>query len=409
VKSCRASFFVRPRNEEPVVEKKSIRDMDPKGKRVFVRVDFNVPLQDGKITDDTRIRAALPTLRDLLERGASLIVASHLGRPKGEVKPELSLGPVAERLSKLLGRPVTMLSDCIGPEVEAAARDAKPGDVVMLENLRFHPEEEKGDEGFAKQLAGLADLYVNDAFGTAHRAHASTAVMARFLPSAAGLLVEKEVEVLGRLLEEAERPYVAILGGVKAKIGVLENLMKKVDTIIIGGGQAYTFLKAKGLEIGKSVFDEESFDLAKSILAQTASGGPELLLPVDVVVTTELKQEAPRETVSVERMPAEQMGADIGPETRRRFAEAVSGAKTVFWNGPMGVFEVPALAEGTRAIAQAVAESGAYSVIGGGDVVAAIEQLGFGDEMSHVCTGGGASLEFLEGKELPGIAALEDR
>lgn len=391
------------------MEKKSIRDMDPKGKRVFVRVDFNVPLQDGKITDDTRIRAALPTLRDLLERGASLIVASHLGRPKGEVKPELSLGPVAERLSKLLGRPVTMLSDCIGPEVEAAARDAKPGDVVMLENLRFHPEEEKGDEGFAKQLAGLADLYVNDAFGTAHRAHASTAVMARFLPSAAGLLVEKEVEVLGRLLEEAERPYVAILGGVKAKIGVLENLMKKVDTIIIGGGQAYTFLKAKGLEIGKSVFDEESFDLAKSILAQTASGGPELLLPVDVVVTTELKQEAPRETVSVERMPAEQMGADIGPETRRRFAEAVSGAKTVFWNGPMGVFEVPALAEGTRAIAQAVAESGAYSVIGGGDVVAAIEQLGFGDEMSHVCTGGGASLEFLEGKELPGIAALEDR
>jgi len=392
-----------------VVEKKSIRDMDPKGKRVFVRVDFNVPLQDGKITDDTRIRAALPTLRDLLERGASLIVASHLGRPKGEVKPELSLGPVAERLSKLLGRPVTMLSDCIGPEVEAAARDAKPGDVVMLENLRFHPEEEKGDEGFAKQLAGLADLYVNDAFGTAHRAHASTAVMARFLPSAAGLLVEKEVEVLGRLLEEAERPYVAILGGVKAKIGVLENLMKKVDTIIIGGGQAYTFLKAQGLEIGKSVFDEESFDLAKSILAQTASGGPQLLLPVDVVVTTELKQEAPRETVSVEQIPAEQMGADIGPETRRRFAEAVSEAKTVFWNGPMGVFEVPALAEGTRAIAQAVAESGAYSVIGGGDVVAAVEQLGFGDKMSHVCTGGGASLEFLEGKELPGIAALEDR
>jgi phosphoglycerate kinase len=409
VKSCRASFFVRRRNREAVVEKKSIRDMDPKGKRVFVRVDFNVPLKDGEITDDTRIRAALPTLRDLLERGGSLIVASHLGRPKGKVKPELSLGPVAARLSELLGRPVTMLPDCIGPEVEAAARDAKPGDVVMLENLRFHPEEEKGDEGFAKQLAALADLYVNDAFGTAHRAHASTAVMARFLPSAAGLLVEKEVEVLGRLLEEPERPYVAILGGVKAKIGVLENLMKKVDTLIIGGGQAYTFLKAKGLEIGKSVFDEESFDLAKSILAQTAGGGPQLLLPVDVVVTTELKQEAPRETVSVEQMPAEQMGADIGPETRRRFAEAVSGAKTVFWNGPMGVFEVPALAEGTRAMAQAVAESGAYSVIGGGDVVAAIEQLGFGDEMSHVCTGGGASLEFLEGKELPGIAALEDR
>jgi len=420
------------------VEKKSIRDMDPKGKRVFVRVDFNVPLQDGKITDDTRIRAALPTLRDLLGRGAGLIVASHLGRPKGKVKPELSLKPVAERLGELLEleQPVGMVRDYIGPQVDTALTEMKvgrevlmtppsarapgaplpkpsmipvPGDVVMLENLRFHPEEEKGDEGFAKQLAALADLYVNDAFGTAHRAHASTAVMARFLPSAAGLLVEKEVEVLGRLLEEPERPYVAILGGVKAKIGVLENLMKKVDTIIIGGGQAYTFLKAQGLEIGKSVFDEESFDLAKSILAQTASGGPQLLLPVDVVVTTELKQEAPRETVSVEQIPAEQMGADIGPETRRRFAEAVSEAKTVFWNGPMGVFEVPALAEGTRAIAQAVAESGAYSVIGGGDVVAAVEQLGFGDKMSHVCTGGGASLEFLEGKELPGIAALEDR
>jgi len=391
------------------MNKKSIRDINPKGKRVFVRVDFNVPLKDGEITDDTRIRAVLPTLTDLLSRGAALVVASHLGRPKGQVKRELSLEPAADRLSGLLGRPVTILSDCIGPEVEAAARDMKPGDVVMLENLRFHPEEEKGDEGFAKQLAGLADIYVNDAFGTAHRAHASTAVMAKFLPSAAGLLLEREVQVLSHILEDPERPYVAMLGGIKGKIGVLRNLMKRVDTLIIGGGQAYTFLKAKGLDIGKSVFDEESFELAKEILAEAEGGRPQLLLPVDVVVTGELKQDAPRDIAPVEKIPPDQMGADIGPETRKRFAEALTGAKTIFWNGPMGAFEVPALAEGTRAIAQAVAESGAYSVIGGGDVVAAIEQLGFADRMSHVCTGGGASLEFLEGKQLPGIAAIEDR
>jgi len=391
------------------MNKKSIRDINPKGKRVFVRVDFNVPLKDGEITDDTRIRAVLPTLTDLLSRGAALVVASHLGRPKGQVKRELSLEPAADRLSGLLGRPVTILSDCIGPEVEAAARDMKPGDVIMLENLRFHPEEEKGDEGFAKQLAGLADIYVNDAFGTAHRAHASTAVMAKFLPSAAGLLLEREVQVLSHILEDPERPYVAMLGGIKGKIGVLRNLMKRVDTLIIGGGQAYTFLKAKGLDIGKSVFDEESFELAKEILAEAEGGRPQLLLPVDVVVTGELKQDAPRDIAPVEKIPPDQMGADIGPETRKRFAEALTGAKTIFWNGPMGAFEVPALAEGTRAIAQAVAESGAYSVIGGGDVVAAIEQLGFADRMSHVCTGGGASLEFLEGKQLPGIAAIEDR
>ena len=391
------------------MNKKSIRDINPKGKRVFVRVDFNVPLKDGGITDDTRIRAVLPTLTDLLSRGAALVVASHLGRPKGQVKRELSLEPAADRLSGLLGRPVTILSDCIGPEVEAAARDMKPGDVIMLENLRFHPEEEKGDEGFAKQLAGLADIYVNDAFGTAHRAHASTAVMAKFLPSAAGLLLEREVQVLSHILEDPERPYVAMLGGIKGKIGVLRNLMKRVDTLIIGGGQAYTFLKAKGLDIGKSVFDEESFELAKEILAEAEGGRPQLLLPVDVVVTGELKQDAPRDIAPVEKIPPDQMGADIGPETRKRFAEALTGAKTIFWNGPMGAFEVPALAEGTRAIAQAVAESGAYSVIGGGDVVAAIEQLGFADRMSHVCTGGGASLEFLEGKQLPGIAAIEDR
>jgi len=391
------------------MNKKTIRDIDPKSKRVFVRVDFNVPLKGGEITDDTRIRAALPTLRDLLDRGASLVVASHLGRPKGQAKAELSLGPVAKRLEELLGRPVKMLGDCIGPEVEAAAKAMKRGDVILLENLRFHAEEEKGDEAFANQLAGLADIYVNDAFGAAHRAHASTTVIAKLLPAVAGLLVEKEVQVLTQLLESPERPYVAILGGVKGKIGVLENLIKRVDALIIGGGQAYTFLKARGLDIGKSVFDNEAFDLAKRIIAETAGGRPKLLLPTDVVVTTELKEDAPRKVVSIEEIPADWMGADIGPRTRAQFAQALKDSKTIFWNGPMGVFEITPLAEGTRTLAQAVADSGAYSVIGGGDVVAAIEQSGFADRMSHVCTGGGASLEFLEGKELPGIAALQDR
>ena len=391
------------------MEKMTIRDIDPNGKRVFVRVDFNVPLKAGTIADDTRIRAALPTLQNLLDRGAGLIVASHLGRPKGQVKPELSLAPVAGRLEELLERPVRMLPDCVGAEVEQAVKQLKPGDVVMLENVRFHAEEEKGDEAFAKRLAGLADLYVNDAFGAAHRAHASTTAIAKFLPSAAGLLVEKEVQVLSQLLEKPARPYVAILGGVKAKIGVIENLMERVDTLIIGGAQAYTFLKAQGLDIGKSIFDEDSFELAKKVIEESAGGKPELILPVDVVLTTELKEDSPRKSVPVDQIPPDWMGADIGPETRQRFAEAVADAKTVFWNGPMGVFEIAPLAEGTRAVAQAVADSRAYSVIGGGDVVAAIEQLGFGDKFSHVCTGGGASLEFLEGKQLPGIAALPNR
>ncbi|MCJ7750916.1 MAG: phosphoglycerate kinase [Armatimonadetes bacterium] len=401
------------------MSKKTIRDIDPKGKRVFLRVDFNVPLKDGEITDDSRIRAALPTLKDLLERGASLLVASHLGRPKGKVKPELSLAPVAKRLSELLARPIAMLSDCVGPDVEAAAKAMNPGDVAMLENLRFHPEEEKGDEGFSKQLAGLADLYVNDAFGAAHRKHASTAVIAQFLPAAMGLLMEKEVEVLSKLLESPDRPYVAILGGVKAKIGVIENLMKRVDTLIIGGGQAYTFLKAKGMEIGASVFDEESFELTKRILAGTADGKPELLLPVDVVVTTpdgvefdpsiERVAGAPIETVATDAISDDRMGVDIGPKTRQLYAEKIAGAKCVIWNGPMGISEIPEFSEGTRAVAQAVVDSSAYSVIGGGDSAAAIEKMGFSDRVSHMCTGGGASLEFLEGKDLPGIAALPDK
>jgi len=391
------------------MNKKTIADIDPKGKRVFVRVDFNVPLEGNRITDDTRIRAALPTLQALLARGAALIVASHLGRPKGKVKPELSLSPVAKRLAELLGCPVTMLSDCVGEEVEAAVAAMQPGAVVMLENLRFHPEEESGDEQFAQQLAKLADIYVNDAFGTAHRAHASTAVIAKFLPAVAGLLVEKETAMLTRVLESRERPFVAILGGVKAKIGVIENLMTKVDTLIIGGGMSYTFLKAQGKEIGRSVFDEEHFELAKQILARAAKEGPKLLLPTDVVVTTELSESAQRRVVSVEAIPADWMGADIGPETGKLFAEEIAGAKRLVWNGPMGVFEISALAAGTRAVAEAVAQSGAMSVVGGGDSAAAIEQMGFGDKVTHVCTGGGASLEFLEGKELPGIAALQDR
>ena len=400
------------------MSKRTIRDINPRGKRVFVRVDFNVPLEGDRITDDTRIRAALPTLIDLLNRGAALVVASHLGRPKGP-DPSQSLAPVAKRLSELLGKPVKMLSDCVGPEVEAAVKAMKPGDVVMLENLRFHAEEETGDEGFAKQLAGLADIYVNDAFGAAHRAHASTAVMAKFLPAVAGLLMGKEVEMLTKVLDSSERPFVAILGGVKAKIGVIESLMQKVDTLISGGGMAYTFLKAQGQEIGASVLDEENFETAKRILEQTVKSGPKLMLPVDVVVTTsngvEFKPSiksvagSPVEVVSASAIPADRMGVDIGPETRRLYADEIRKAKRVVWNGPLGITEIPEFAEGTRAVAQAMAESDAMTVVGGGDVVAAVEQLGFADRMTHVCTGGGASLEFLEGRELPGIAALNDK
>jgi len=400
--------------------KKTVYDIDPKGKRVFVRVDFNVPLADGKITDDTRIRAALPTLQYLLGHGAALIVASHLGRPKGKPDPAQSLAPVAARLAELLGRPVKLLPDCVGPEVEAAVKGMKPGDVVMLENLRFHAEEEKGDEGFAKQLAALADIWVNDAFGAAHRAHASTSVMAKFLkPAVAGLLLGKETEMLTRVLNDPARPFVAILGGAKAKIDVITNLMKKVDTLIIGGGMAYTFLKAQGKEIGHSLLDEENFETAKQILAGAAAGGPTLLLPVDTVITSpagiewkpsiRLVPGAPMTVVSADAIPADMEGVDIGPETRKLYAAEIMKAKRVVWNGPMGVFEIPEFAEGTRAIAQAVADSEAMSVIGGGDSAAAIEQMGFASKVTHVATGGGASLEFLEGKELPGIAAVEDR
>ncbi len=400
--------------------KKTVYDVNPQGERVFVRVDFNVPLADGRITDETRIRAALPTLQYLLEQGAALIVSSHLGRPKGKPDPAQSLAPVAARLSELLGRPVKMLPDCIGPQVQAAVQAMKPGEVVMLENLRFHAEEEKGDEGFAQQLARLGDFYVNDAFGAAHRAHASTAVIAKYLkPAVAGLLLGKEVEMLGRVLDDPARPFVAILGGAKAKIDVVTNLLARVDTLIIGGGMAYTFLKAQGKEIGKSLLDEENFETAKRILAQVAQGRPKLLLPVDTVVTSgdgiewkpaiKLVPGAPIAVVSSDAIPANRQGVDIGPGTRTRYAQEIAGAKRVVWNGPMGVFEIPEFAQGTRAVAQAVADTEAMTVIGGGDSAAAIEQMGFADKVTHVSTGGGASLEFLEGKELPGIAALEDQ
>ncbi len=400
--------------------KKTIDDIDPQGKRVFLRVDFNVPLADGQITDDIRIRAALPTIQNLLSRGAALIIASHLGRPKGKPDPAQSLKPAAERLAELLGKPVRLLPDCVGPEVEAAVQAMQPGEVVMLENLRFHAEEEKGDEAFSQQLAGLADIYVNDAFGTAHRAHASTAVIAKFLkPAVAGLLLGKETEMLTRVLDDPARPFVAILGGAKAKIDVITNLMKRVDTLIIGGGMAYTFLKAQGKEIGQSLLDEENFETAKQILATAAAGGPKMLLPVDVVVTSaegiewkpaiKLAASAPIEVVSADAIPADKQGVDIGPQTRELYAAEIRGAKRVVWNGPMGVSEIDEFAEGTRAVAQAVADSDSMSVIGGGDSAAAIEKLGFADKVTHVATGGGASLEFLEGKELPGIAALEDK
>lgn len=398
------------------MNKKTIEDIDVRGKRVLVRVDFNVPQDESvAITDDRRIRAALPTIRYLLEHGGRVILVSHLGRPKG--KPgdaeKFTLAPVARRLGELLGRDVPLAPDSIGPEVEAKVQALKDGDLLLLENVRFHPEEEANDPEFARKLASLAELYVNDAFGTAHRAHASTEGVMKYIPGVAGYLIQKELDYLGGALANPKRPFVAVLGGVKVKdkIGVIDSLLGKVDRLIIGGAMAYTFLKAQGKEIGSSILDESSIEYCRGVLAQA---GSKILLPTDVVVADgnpfkKGENNVQARVVSVDEIPTDWEGVDIGPDTRKAFAEAVKGAGTVVWNGPMGIFEFDRFAAGTRAMAQALAESGAVTIVGGGDSAAAVEELGFADRMSHISTGGGASLEFLEGKPLPGVVALQDK
>jgi phosphoglycerate kinase len=390
------------------MSKKTVRDVDVRGKRVLVRVDFNVPLKEGTVADDTRIRAALPTLNYLLEQNAALILCSHLGRPKGKVVPELSMDPVARRLGELLGRPVKKLDDCVGPEVEAAASALQPGDVILLENTRFHPEERANDPEFARQLAGLAEIYVNDAFGSAHRAHASTEGVAHYLPAVAGLLMEKELEFLGRATENPEHPYIAILGGAKIsdKIGVIENLLKQCDRLLIGGGMANTFFEGMGFEVGDSLIEDEAVPTAKSLL-ESAAG--RLILPVDVVIADAFDNDAETRVVAPNEVAAGWRILDIGPKTVSTFESALGGAKTVVWNGPLGVFEMPNFAKGTVAVAQLLAGLDAVTIIGGGDSAAAVRQAGLVDKMTHVSTGGGASLEFLEGKALPGVAVLGNK
>ena len=390
------------------MNKKTIRDIDVQGKRVLVRVDFNVPLKDGAVADDTRIRAALPTLEYLLEHGAALILCSHLGRPKGKVVPELKMDPVAERLSDLLGVPVTKLDDCVGPEVEAKAAAMQPGDVILLENTRFHPEEKANDPGFARQLAGLAEVYVDDAFGSAHRAHSSTEGVAHYLPAVAGFLMEKELEFLGRATENPEHPYMAILGGAKIsdKIGVIESLLKQCDRLLVGGGMANTFFKGMGFEVGDSLVEEDAVSTARSLLDSAAG---QLILPVDVIVADAFDNDADTQVVAPNEVTAGWRILDIGPKTIATFESALGGARTVVWNGPLGVFEMPNFAQGTFAVAQLLASLDAVTVIGGGDSAAAVRQAGLVDKMTHVSTGGGASLEFLEGKTLPGVAVLADK
>jgi phosphoglycerate kinase len=396
--------------------KLTIKDLDLRGKRVFLRADFNVPLKDGVVTDDTRIRETLPTLRLAMERGARLVLASHLGRPKGARNEKYSLKPAAATLEQLLGRSVAFSDDCIGAEAEAKSKSLKDGDMLLLENVRFHAEEEKNDEGFSKQLAALCDgLFVCDAFGSAHRAHASVVGITHFVrQSAAGLLMEKELEYLGKAISNPERPFVAILGGAKVsdKIEVVENLMKIADGLLIGGGMAYTFLKAQGKAIGKSLVENEKLDLAKKILDDAWERNFKFLLPVDNVIAPEFKTDAPATVVDVGAMPGDQMGLDIGPRTITLYAAEIAKAKTIVWNGPMGVFEMPAFAKGTLAIAKAVAsatDGGATSIVGGGDSVAAVHQSGVSDMISHISTGGGASLEFLGGRKLPGVEALTEK
>jgi len=392
--------------------KKTVADLDVAGKKVFLRVDFNVPLDEkGNITDDTRIRASLPTINYLIQKRAKVIIVSHLGRPKGKVVEELRLTPVANRLSELLGREVKKAPGCIGEEVEKMVADLKEGEVLLLENVRFYPGEEKNDPEFAKKLASLADIYVNDAFGTAHRAHASTEGVAHFLPAVAGFLMQKELETLGNLLENPPRPFLVILGGAKVsdKIGVIYRFLDKADVLLIGGGMANTFLKASGLQTGKSLVEEDKIEVAKEILTLANKKEKSFYLPEDLVVVPELKENAPSKIVKKDAIPLEYLAVDIGPETIKTYKAICSEAKTIFWNGPMGVFEMKPFAKGTYEIAEAVANSAAVSIIGGGDTVAAVEQSGLTGKINHISTGGGASLEFLEGKELPGVKVLADK
>lgn len=393
--------------------KKTVRDIDVSGKKVLVRCDFNVPMKDGEIADDIRITAALPTIQYLQEQGAKVILMSHMGRPKGEAKPEFSLKPVADRLSKLLGKDVHFAASdvVVDDQVKAAADALSAGEVMLLENVRYRKEETKNEEPFTGQLAALGEIFVNDAFGTAHRAHCSTAGLAKYMPSVSGFLIEREVKFLGDALDSPQRPFVAIMGGAKVadKIPVIENLLKKVDALIIGGGMSYTFFKSMGYEIGTSILDAESIDLAKELMGKAEKAGVKLLLPVDTVCAKEFKAGSEKAVFDRDQMPSDMMGMDIGPKTIALFKEAIAKAKTIVWNGPAGVFEMPAFAEGTKAIAKALAESGATTIIGGGDSAAAVEQFGYADQMTHISTGGGASLEFLEGKELPGIACLEEK
>jgi phosphoglycerate kinase len=391
---------------------KTVRDVDVTGKRVFLRADLNVPIDDGRITDDTRIRASLPTIVHLLERGATVVLASHLGRPKGKVNDALRLRPVAERLSELLGRPVRMTGDALGPGVQVAVDKLRPGDLILLENLRFHAAEEANDPDFAKEIAGLADLYVNDAFGAAHRAHASTEGITHHLPAVAGLLMEREVDALSRLLEKPVKPFHALIGGAKVsgKLEVLEALLSRCQAVLVGGGMANTFLAAKGTSLGKSLVEEDQLANAERIVAEARRKRVRLMLPTDAVVAPQIHHRAKTRVVPINDVPKDQMVVDIGPATIAAFTEHLSRAKTIFWNGPMGVFEMPQMAEGTNAMAKFLARrssrAGVVTVVGGGDSVAAVEHLGLSSKMTHVSTGGGASLEFLEGKTLPGVAAL---
>lgn len=394
------------------MNKKTVRDVDVKGKVVFCRVDFNVPMQDGKVTDDTRIRAALPTIRYLSEQGAKVLLASHLGRPKGQVVEELRLTPVAKRLEELLGKKVAKADEAYGASVKAEVEKMENGDVLVLENVRFYPGEEKNDPELAKAFADLADLYVNDAFGAAHRAHASTAGIADYLPAVAGFLMEKEINVLSKALENPDRPFTAIIGGakVKDKIGVIENLLDRVDNLIIGGGLAYTFVKALGHEIGKSLLEEDKIELAKSFMERAKEKNVNFYMPVDVVIADDFSNDANTKIVPIDSIPRDWEALDIGTKTRETYANVIQNSKLVVWNGPMGVFEMDAFANGTKAVAESLANAeNTYTVIGGGDSAAAVEKFGLADKMDHISTGGGASLEFMEGKVLPGVKVLQDK